>query len=236
MNADIPDIPDIPLSSSFIMEPDRTTSSSSRSTTSISSQSTSTTSKHGCKTMLPKEFRPTHYSVQCGRGKSCRLSVGNRRLQIIGSMFLQKYSAARNKYEKSTIVSDIINTVKAATNEQGAFIRFHDGRWWEVEELVARERVGSIMRDSLHDKYRSSTQSKLARRATKCGLKCRQNHQDQECRQNHQDQDKDNSSSDTDESSGSLCPGTKLGECSAFFEGDIDLLCGEDLLMTNLFE
>jgi hypothetical protein len=148
-------------------------------------------------------------------------------------MFLQKYSAARNKHEKSTIVSDIINTVKAATNEYGAFIRLHNGRWWEVEELVARERVGSVMRDSLHDKYRSSTQSKLARRARKHGLKCLQN---------HQDINKDDSSSDTDESSedSCSCPSIMLGECSELFddltEGDADVLCGEDLLMTNLFE
>jgi hypothetical protein len=140
-------------------------------------------------------------------------------------MFLQKYSAARNKYEKSSIVSDIISTVKAATNEKGAFIRYHNGRWWEVEELIAREKVGSVMRDSLHDKYRSSTQSKLARRARKCG-------------QTHDDQDQDASSSDTDESSEDSCSssGVVLGECSDFFKGDADVLCGEELLMTNLFE
>lgn len=230
---------DVPLSSSFIMDPDVTASSSPLSTTSNSSGLTSRTSKNGCKTMLPKEFRPTHYSVQCGRGKACRTSIGNRRLQIIGSMFLQKYSAARNKYEKSTIVSDIISTVKAAANEHGAFIRYHDGRWWEVEELIARERVGSILRDSLHAKYRSSTQSKLARRAVKYGPKCQQN---------HQDKDEDNSSSDTDESSedsrsgSSITPveSTMLEECSnnllEEFEEDTDVLCGEDLLMTNIFE
>ena len=215
------------------MDPDETTSSSSLSTTAISSGLTARTSENGCKTMLPEEFRPTHYSVQCGRGKLCRTSIGNRRLQIIGSMFLQKYSAARNKYEKSIIVSDIISTVKAATNDHGAFIRFHNGRWWEVEELVARERVGSILRDSLHAKYRSSTQSKLARRAIKYGLKCQQN---------HQDQDKDDSSSDTDESSADSRSRSSimLGECSNHFfeefEEDADVLCGEDLLMTNIFE
>jgi hypothetical protein len=209
------DVPNIPLSSSSSMESDE------RATR-------SRTSKHGCKTMLPKEFRPTPYSVQCGRGKSCRTSVGNRRLQIIGSMSLQKYSTARNKYEKSIIVSDIISTVKAATNGRGAFIRFQNGRWWEVEELIARERVGSVMRDNLHDKYRSSTQSKLARRARKYG----------KSRQNPQEQDKDDSSFDTDassEDSGSSSS-MMLGSCTDFFEGDADVLCGEDLLLTNIFE
>jgi hypothetical protein len=185
---------DVPRSSSSSTDPDKITSGSTRTA--------SRTVKHGCKTMLPKEFIPTHYSVHCGRGKSCESSIGNRRLQIIGSMFRQKYSVARNKYEKSTIVSDIVSTVRAATNEEGAFIRFRNGRWWEVEELIAREKVGSVMRDSLHDKYRSSTQSKLARRARKCVLKCGQN---------HEDQDQDVSSTDTDESSEDSCSSSFLG-------------------------
>jgi hypothetical protein len=46
----------------------------------------------------------------------------------------------------------------------GAFVRLVNGRWNEVGEHVAREKVGYVFRELLHEKYRSSTKSKMARR------------------------------------------------------------------------
>ena len=114
---------------------------------------------------LPHDFQPFPYSVICGRGKACTESVGNRRLKVIASMFLEKYASASNKDEKSAIVSEIIEIIEDACPEQkGTFIRLNDGRWWVVESMAAREKVGSLMRDMLHDRYRSSSKSKQARR------------------------------------------------------------------------
>ena len=48
--------------------------------------------------------------------------------------------------------------------EGGAFIKFTEGRWWEVDLKAAREKVSSVFRDFLHDKYRSSSKSKMAKR------------------------------------------------------------------------
>jgi hypothetical protein len=117
------------------------------------------------KTLLPEDFVPTPYSVVCGRGMKYTKAVGNRRLQVIATMFLHKYSLANRKDDKTEIVTEILEIVKnACPDEHFAFVKYHDGRWWEVETLIAREKIGAVLRDSLHSKYRSSTKSKLARR------------------------------------------------------------------------
>jgi hypothetical protein len=114
---------------------------------------------------LPVDFIPSPYSVICGRGKACTNAVGNRRLKVTASMFLEKYSKASTKEEKSMIVTEIMDIVEVACpDETGAFIRYDEGRWWVVDHMAAREKVGALLRDCLHTKYRSSTKSKLARR------------------------------------------------------------------------
>ena len=122
---------------------------------------------------LPLDFKPFPYSVICGRGKACSESVGNRRLKVIASTFLEKYATASNKEEKSSIVTEIIDIIEdACPDQRGTFIRLNnDGRWWVVDAMVAREKVGSLMRDMLHNKYKSSSKSKQARRRSNLSLR-----------------------------------------------------------------
>ena len=119
-------------------------------------------------TLLPEDFVPLPYSVLFGRGKKCTNACGNRRLRIICTMYLARYAKVMdNKDEKSEIVSEIYSTVKEACRNNaglGAFIRNIDGRWYEVEMTVAREKISQFLRDLLHTKYRSSMKSKIANR------------------------------------------------------------------------
>lgn len=115
------------------------------------------------KSPLPEDFVPQPYSVHIGRGKICAEATGNRRLRVIASSFLEEYKAASTKIEKSVIVSKIVDVIQDAC-PVGAFVKYQDGRWWEVGDFTAREKVGSMLRDYLSDKYRSSSKAKLARR------------------------------------------------------------------------
>jgi len=118
------------------------------------------------KTRLPLNFVPSSYSVLIGRGKMCADAVGNRRLKVIVSRYLEEYSNASSRTEKSAIVSRIVDIVQDAC-PQGAFIKYEDGQWWEVSDNAARERVGSLLRDELHDTYKSSSKAKQAKRKKK---------------------------------------------------------------------
>jgi hypothetical protein len=113
------------------------------------------------KTKLPKDFVPGNYHVRCGRGKDCFNAFGNRRFRVIIEMFQERYKTAESKSAKSNIVSNIIDMIRSAG---GGFVKYEDGQWWEVGDNAAREKVGATFRDILHDKYRSSSKAKSARR------------------------------------------------------------------------
>ena len=117
-------------------------------------------------TLLGPDFQPSPYSVICGRGKVCFDALGNRRLKVTATMFMNQYSEG-NKVVKSEILTSIIAITKGACpQERGAFIKYVGGRWWEVDDGTARDKVGCVLRDCLHDKYRSSSKSKIAKRRT----------------------------------------------------------------------
>jgi len=116
--------------------------------------------------LLPPSFKPSQNSVICGRGKDCYASVGNLRLREIVLSCLPKYSNATGKKEKSEIVSAIMQHVlESCPGRVGAFVKIDKlGRWYEVGDQVARERISSIFRDFLHSAYRSSSKSRVSRR------------------------------------------------------------------------
>lgn len=122
---------------------------------------------HGGK--LPRDFEPSDNSVIIGRTKQCYTSPGNLRLRDLCLAHLPAYSNCTKKKDKSQFVSDIVQMTRERCPEGGAFVKkeHSSGRWVEVKDVVARERVASIFRDFLHDQYRSSSKSKVAKRREK---------------------------------------------------------------------
>jgi len=115
------------------------------------------------KTLLPRDFEPSNYSIICGNKRKFFKSVGNQRLRLLVQSFIPEYSKAEDKLNKSLIVSKVMKIVREAC-PVGSFVAFEDGRWWQVSERTSREKVGSYFRDFLAGKYRSSSQNKIARR------------------------------------------------------------------------
>ena len=119
------------------------------------------------KIKMPSGFVPGRFNVICGRGKLCTSSPGNMYLRSLVDQNLTAYSMARNKAEKSAIVSSIIYQVREVC-PFGAFVKQEDDsdEWWEVDDSFAREKIGCIIRDILHIQYKSSTKAKSERKRT----------------------------------------------------------------------
>lgn len=119
--------------------------------------------RHG-KRQLPFGFVPDNTAILCGRGKTCTSSPGNKRMKSIVKSHINDYSNAKNKAEKTAVVNMIMETIQGKNKEKGLFVRQHEGIWWEVEDTVAREKVGCMIRDGLHTQYRSSSRAKFLKK------------------------------------------------------------------------
>jgi hypothetical protein len=118
-----------------------------------------------CSCVLPVDFTPSKNTVIVGGGMQPKQNMGNKRLRELASTFLPQYSEATDKRTKSRIVSCIVHMVRNACPEGGAFVKYaKNGLWYEVNDTVAREKIGYSFRDLLSHRYRSSSKSKVARR------------------------------------------------------------------------
>jgi hypothetical protein len=155
--------PDAPVSQSSINNLSEHSSNASLAQSSIKQESAPEPSTSGSKTgaQLGLDFQPSDYSVLCSRGRDSVNHVGNRRFRIISSMYVEKYSRSSSKAAKSVIVSEIITAIRQAG---GNFCRVKRGKWFEVGDHYAREKVSALLRDLLHTQYRSSNKSKTASR------------------------------------------------------------------------
>jgi hypothetical protein len=117
--------------------------------------------------ILPQSFTPGPNHVVCARGKGFWDHEGNKKYRALIAQTTSKYEASTNKFEKTLIVSEIVEAIRSA-NPSGNFVKrdYMCGgeRWVEVNDQFAREKVGQSLRDCLHSKYRSSTQSKKSRK------------------------------------------------------------------------
>jgi hypothetical protein len=111
--------------------------------------------------LLPEDFVPGPNHVVCARGKGFWEHEGNKKYRTNIALATKKYKVTSNKFEKSLIVSEIVESACAS----GSFVKKINatGRWAEVSEQYAREKVGQSLRDNLHSHYRSSTKAKKCR-------------------------------------------------------------------------
>ncbi|CAB9501108.1 expressed unknown protein [Seminavis robusta] len=97
--------------------------------------------------LLPSDFRPSPYSVYCGRGKGFYNAVGNRRLRVTVMSFMKEYLEAEGiPTERSRIISRVKDIHKQCC-PVGAFIKFEDGRYYELSDKAAREKCSALFRD-----------------------------------------------------------------------------------------
>lgn len=135
---------------------------------------------HRDDTLLPVSFTPGPRTVIIGRRNDAKQTPGNQHLRKVASHFLNEYANASTKPVKSKIVSSVVAAFEEQHREIGddkssdhgpPFVRLGpDGRWYQVRDSVAREKVGYTMRELLGERYRSSsTAKKVARRSSSLG-------------------------------------------------------------------
>ena len=113
---------------------------------------------------LQYQTEPLPSSSQ-GRGKVCYMHPGNKHLAQMVQSTLSAYFSAESKKGKSELIRSITAKIRGSTPD-GGFVKFDNsaGKWFEVGDAIAREKVSQIFRDALNDKYKSSTASKTLKR------------------------------------------------------------------------
>jgi len=127
---------------------------------------TKTTSKSMQMTPLPNDYIPGEYDVICAKGKAAKSSSGNIFYNKLIQHALPVYKKASTKFEKSMIVSEIVDEIRSRSSTGtggGGFIRRRSGIFYEAGNHFAREKVGQSLRDSLSNMYRSSAKAKKKR-------------------------------------------------------------------------
>lgn len=110
---------------------------------------------------------PTASTVVIGKGSVPKKATGNHNLRVLVREKIPEYVNAASKMVKSSIVTDIYFAIEEACLKEGSsapFVRYDKKGYQRSSESIAREKITSTFRDSLHDKYKSSTKSKVARR------------------------------------------------------------------------
>ena len=117
------------------------------------------------KKLLPEDYAPNCHTVLVGRSRDCQDHPGNQRLRVIVQAYLQEYHQATDKMGKTAIVSKVFDAVRAG-NPMGHFVKKEQGRYYEVGERTARERIGAMFRDNLGSKYKASSAQQRAKQVT----------------------------------------------------------------------
>ena len=91
------------------------------------------------KVALPINFAPHENSVVIAKGRNAKSNPGNQQLRALVESNLEEYSKCTLKRDKTLIVSNILYLVQKKSNFEGAFVKYVEDQWWEVDEKTARE-------------------------------------------------------------------------------------------------
>ena len=96
---------------------------------------------------LPKGYHPRSSDVCCGRGKKNWRHHGNATFRRLIHTNVSAYMEATSKHDKTLVVKSIVDIVRS---NGGRFLKqANDGRWHDIGDSQAREKVGHSLRDQV---------------------------------------------------------------------------------------
>ena len=117
-------------------------------------------------TPLTNDYTLGRYDVICAKGRVAKGHSGNQFYRQLIQQVLPSYSDACSKFEKSMIVSEIIDEIRSRSRSNSCgvgFVKNISGMYYEVSDHYAREKVGQSLRDGLCGQYKSSSKAKKQR-------------------------------------------------------------------------
>lgn len=87
---------------------------------------------------LPPDYTLGNKDVFCGRGCRCFNHIGNQRFRAIVESQLDRYSKAKTKMDKTVVICEVVNFVRA-NSPDGGFVKKDPltGRFFEVGDFLA---------------------------------------------------------------------------------------------------
>lgn len=119
--------------------------------------------------VLPSNYTPTDDVVIIGRGKKVRASPGNQKFYALIDNHLTAYQNAATKGLKSTLLWNILTTVRGSSTNGFGFVKKEGANWIAVDDACARINIAQAFRDRLSHSYRSSKQHKSIKRKVDLG-------------------------------------------------------------------
>jgi hypothetical protein len=91
---------------------------------------------------------PLPSDVMLGRGRASLHHPGNKRLNTVVKMNMQRYLNAAKRNEKTWITEEIVGIIQTYGSPPGRFLRYKPkaGGWYEVDDEEARVKVSHTVR------------------------------------------------------------------------------------------
>jgi hypothetical protein len=86
---------------------------------------------------------PSKFDILCGQSRICSSHAGNRRFQIVLDLYAEKYDSVTSKQEKMNLTKEIVACIR---NSGGRFLKYKNGSWTEITDVLARDKVSHALR------------------------------------------------------------------------------------------
>ena len=102
--------------------------------------------KSDSETPLGSLFKPGHFDVICARGKDAWNHPGNIHFRSLVQKAVERYERTTSRCHRTAIVTEIITEIRRKGN--GFVKQESNGEWYEVGNILAREKVGQMIRNN----------------------------------------------------------------------------------------